>query len=114
MHVTAPTLDDLLMGVYKKLLVSKKRVMPSRGKIIEETGALLEIKNPRARLSRTESRGKVFSCLGELLWYLAGTNDLEFISYYIPRYKDQVFLDKGFGRLKSHLKILNHRFDCFQ
>lgn len=87
MYITAPTLDDLLNGVYKKLLTSKNRVKPSRGKIMEETGALLEIKNPRARLSRTESRGKVFSCLGELLWYLAGTNDLEFISYYIHRYK---------------------------
>lgn len=87
MYISAPTLDDLLRRVYKKLLASKNRVKPSRGNIYEETGALLEIKNPRARLSRTESRGKVFSCLGELLWYLAGTNNLEFISYYISRYK---------------------------
>lgn len=86
MYISAPTLDDLLRRVYKKLLVSKNHVKPSRGSIYEETGVLLEIKNPRARLSRTESRGNVFSCLGELLWYLAGTNDLEFIRYYIPRY----------------------------
>lgn len=62
---------------------------------------LLEIKNPRARLSRTESRGKVFSCLGELLWYLAGTNDLEFICYYILRYREDSEDDKtiygGYG-----------------
>lgn len=88
MHISAPTLDDLLRGVYKKLLASKNRVKPSRGNIYEETGVLLEIKNPRARLSRTESRGKVFSCLGELLWYLSGTNGLEFISYYIAHYKN--------------------------
>lgn len=88
MYISAPTLDDLLQLVYKKLLASNNRVKPTRGKIYEETGVLLEIKNPRARLSRTESRGKIFSCLGELLWYLAGTNDLEFIGYYISRYKD--------------------------
>lgn len=88
MHIAAPTLDDLLRGVYKKLLVSKNRAKPRRGNIFEEAGVLLEIKNPRARLSRTESRGKVFSCLGELLWYLSGTNGLEFIRYYIPRYED--------------------------
>lgn len=87
MYISAPTLDDLLMRVYKKLLSSKNRVNPTRGSIIEEIGALLEIKNPRARLSRTESRGKIFSCLGEFLWYLSGTNTLEFIRYYIPRYE---------------------------
>lgn len=89
MYISAPSLDDLLRKVYKKLLASKNRVKPSRGNIYEETGVLLEIKNPRARLSRTESRGKIFSCLGELLWYLAGTNDLKFICYYIPRYKNE-------------------------
>ena len=88
MYIRAPTLDDLLRNVYKKLLSSRNRAKPSRGNIFEETGVLLEIKNPRARLSRTESRGKVFSCLGELLWYLAGTNDLEYICYYLPRYKE--------------------------
>lgn len=30
----------------------------------------------------------VFSCLGELCWYLSGIDDGEFISYYIPAYKD--------------------------
>jgi len=101
MYISAPTLDDLLMRVYKKLLVSKNSVKPTRGKIMEETGALLEIKNPRARLSRTESRGKIFSCLGELLWYLAGTKDLEYICYYIPRYRgeseDEKTIYGGYG-----------------
>lgn len=88
MYITAPTLDDLLRRVYTMLLSSKNRVYPSRGEATELAGVLLQIKNPRARLSRTENRGMLFSCLGELLWYLAGTKDLAFISYYIPRYKD--------------------------
>jgi len=29
-------------------------------------------------------KGKVFSALGEWLWYLSGTNDYSFINYYIP------------------------------
>ena len=49
---------------------------------------LLEIANPRARISRTETRGKLFSCLGELCWYLAGRKDLAFIKYYIPKYRE--------------------------
>jgi len=47
---------------------------------------VLELKNPLARLSRTETKGTVFSCLGETLWYLARSNDLKFIKYYIGIY----------------------------
>jgi thymidylate synthase len=50
---------------------------------------LLKLTNPRARLSHTERKGKVFSGLGELLWYLAKSNDLEFISYYIEQYRKE-------------------------
>jgi thymidylate synthase len=31
-------------------------------------------------------RGKLFSCLGELLWYLRGSNELAVISNYLPKY----------------------------
>src|SRR5262245_51702905 len=57
--------------------------------MIEITGALLRLRNPRARLSRSQSKGKMFSAIGELLWYLAGENDVHFISYYIPQYKKE-------------------------
>jgi thymidylate synthase len=49
---------------------------------------LLRLSNTRARLSHTEKKGKVFSGLGELLWYLAGSKDLRFISYYLQQYKE--------------------------
>src|SRR5437879_735593 len=43
--------------------------------------------NARARLSRSENRGKSFSALGELLWYLSGRNDLSFIKEYVAAYE---------------------------
>ena len=86
MYIKAKTLDDLMRRVFELLLASTNRIKPSKGEAREEIGVLLEIENPRVRLSRTESRGKPFSCLGELLWYLAKTNDLNFIKYYIPMY----------------------------
>ncbi len=109
--------------VYKKLLKTKNRASPSRGKILEETGVLLELKNPRARLSRTESRGNVFSRLGELLWYLSGKNDLEFISYYLPSYKKdsednktiyggygpRIFNTRGQNQIDNVLRILEEK-----
>jgi len=88
MYLTAETLDDLLLKVYRRLL--RKRgasdITPTKGHTTEIYGVLLHIKNPRARLSRAERKSTLFSCLGEFLWYLAGTNKLDFIQYYIPRY----------------------------
>lgn len=89
MYITAGTLDDLLHRVISKLLKSKNRIKPTRGEATELPGVLLQLTNPRARLSRTEKKGVLFSCLGELLWYLAKTKDVRFISYYVPRYKDE-------------------------
>ena len=83
---TGGTLDDALREVLTELLDNSARIKPSRGAARELAGVLIEIANPRARLSRTASRGRIFSCLGELLWYLAGSDDLEFIRYYIKSY----------------------------
>jgi thymidylate synthase len=86
MYLSANTLDDLLRRVYEKLLGKSKSVIPSKGANKEIFGVLLQLTNPRARLSRTDRKGTVFSCLGELLWYLSKGNDLDFISYYLPEY----------------------------
>ncbi len=74
------TLDDVMRLAIKELLSSGELIEPTKGQAKEITGALIEISNPLARISRTETKGKPFSCLGELLWYLAGTNELDFIS----------------------------------
>jgi thymidylate synthase len=60
---------------------------------MEITGVLLELKNPRARISRTETRGTIFSCLGELLWYLSGDDSLEFMRYYVKDYEPKLLGD---------------------
>lgn len=87
MYITGKTLDDLLKNVFEKLLRSKNQITSTKGLSLEVDGVLLKLSNPRARLSRTETKGTLFSCLGELLWYLARTNDLGFIRYYLPNYK---------------------------
>src|SRR3989338_5785245 len=87
MYIRKETLDDLLRAVLRKLLTSMNRIKPTRGEATELIGVLLQITNPRARLSLTETRGRLSSCLGEFLWYLAKTRDLKFITYYLPRYQ---------------------------
>lgn len=86
----ADTLDDLLHSVLSKLISITDKIQASRGPFTEIFGAVLVLNNPRARLSRSESKGKIFSALGELCWYLSKTNDLAFMEHYLPSiYKDE-------------------------
>jgi thymidylate synthase len=65
------------------------RINATRGDNTELTGVLVELTNPRARISLTETRGKLFSCLGELFWYLSKGNAADFITYYIEQYAEE-------------------------
>ena len=86
MYLRADILDDLLKEAFELVISKGKPTEASRGRTLEVTGVLLELENPRARLSRSETKGRPFSCLGELLWYLSGSDKLEFIERYIPAY----------------------------
>jgi thymidylate synthase len=96
-YLSASTFDDMLRFVIEAIEADGQTIKPSKGDARELTGVLLELTNPLARVSRTETRGKPYSCLGELCWYLSGTNKLDFISYYIPRYKNYADGDVVFG-----------------
>ena len=86
MHLRAATLDDVLRELYPALMEHGAPVVASRGPNSELIGVQLELEKPRARLSRTETRGRPFSALGEFLWYLTRDNRLDFILPYIPAY----------------------------
>jgi thymidylate synthase len=86
MHIRATTLDDLLLAVFQRIEDSGERVRASKGWNTELSGVVLELTNPLARLSRSETKGTAFSCLGETLWYLAKSNELTFIRYYLSNY----------------------------
>jgi thymidylate synthase len=89
MFIKASNVDDLLRHVLTRLLRGGSRIRPTRGAADELTAVLLCLTRPRSRLSRTEAKGKVFSCLGELLWYLSPSDDLGFISTYLSHYIDE-------------------------
>lgn len=102
-HASEESIDDLLRAVFKQLLTGRGNfeVDSSKGRSTEVFGALLELKNPRARLSRSFSKAKAFSPLGELFWYLAGSNSVDFIKHYIPNYpkliKNEVTASGAYG-----------------
>jgi thymidylate synthase len=112
MQATSDTLDGLLRNVLAELLKQEEVVKAHRGDFREVFGACLHLKNPLARLSRSESKGKIYSALGEFLWYLSGDTGLDFIDYYIPRRfqdesDDQVSLRSGYGDRLSNWRGIN-------
>lgn len=124
MYISTETLDDALLELYPALLArTKDSVKASRGETAELIGGLIEISNPRARLSRSETRGKLFSSLGELLWYLSKDNRLDFIAPYVSRYTDEtedgVTIYGGYGprlfgpddhdQVRNVIKLLTER-----
>jgi len=102
-HASEESLDDLMRAVFKQLLTGRGnfQVESSKGKSTEAFGALLELRNPRARLSRSFSKAKAFSPLGELFWYLSGSDSVDFIKHYIPNYpkliRDEVKANGAYG-----------------
>jgi len=79
--------DDLMQAVIEHLLASKYRFeKATKGHGVELLGVNLRLTNPRARLSRSEMRGKIYSALGEFFWCLSGSNELSFIRHYLSRY----------------------------
>lgn len=88
MQIVAQTLDDLLRETYNALLEAGDGVTASKGSFLELRGATLRLANPRSRLSRSYHRGRAFSSLGELCWYLAGSESTEFIEHYISAYRE--------------------------
>jgi len=93
-HIRKETVDDLMRQVIELIQSFGKPIETSKGPCAEVTGILLELINPLARLSRTETRGKLFSPLGELCWYLAQSKQLNFIEYYLKRYKESAENDE--------------------
>jgi len=113
-----------LLALYPALLGrSPDTVVATRGETAEIIGALIEIEQPRARLSRSETRGKLFSSLGELLWYLSRDNRLDFIERYVPRYRDEsedgvgvyggygprLFGQRGYDQVRNVIELLRSR-----
>ena len=124
MYIKANTLDDLLRQVLSKLLLNQEWETASRGRFTELFAPLLHLTNPRARLSRSEMKGKVFSALGEWLWYLSRTNSYTFIDYYIPGqykketedgktvrsgYGERLFEFRGINQLNSVIDLLKRK-----
>ena len=85
--------DDLMHQAIQSLIESGEETSPTKGPAREIRAVSLELTNPRARLSRSETRGRVFSCLAELCWYLSRSERVEPIEFYLKPYRDYAEAD---------------------
>jgi thymidylate synthase len=90
MKLSGATIDDLVRQSIEAILESGSRIRSKSGDNQEVLGAYLELTNPRARLCQAENRSTLYSCFGELLWYLSGSDDIAFMKYYVPGYAKYV------------------------
>ena len=72
---------------WKSGSIDHEQGVSKAGNTVELLAVLLHLASPRARISRSENRGKPFSALGGALWYLAGSDKLDFIQPYVPAYR---------------------------
>lgn len=86
-HFEASTVDDLMHVAVDALRSEGSHIKPTKGSCTEIAPVTFELTNPRARVSRSASRGRFFSALGELCWYLSGSNRTEDIAYYVKYYR---------------------------
>jgi thymidylate synthase len=111
-HLMADTLDDLMRLVLEPLVASTEWEQATKGRFTELVAPVLHLTNPRARLSRSETRGKAFSPLGEWMWYLSGANDYAFVEYYVPTgyvddAPDRRTVPNGYGERLANLRGQN-------
>ncbi len=79
-------LDEILRTLYFELSKSTDTFNASKGKGQDLLGQEVVLKDPRARISATATRGRLISALAEFCWYMAGSADLDFIRFYLPDY----------------------------
>jgi thymidylate synthase len=111
LEIERDSLDEVLIALYGALLRSPLKNNGSRGENTDLLGVALRIRNPRARLSRSENRGRPFSALGELLWYLSGSDKLEFIAPYLPKYKEDARDGVLYGAYGPRLFDMHGKFN---
>lgn len=79
-------IDEVLRKLYNVLSKSTDSFTASKGVGRDLLGPKVILKDPRARISATATRGRLISALAEFCWYMSGSANLDFIRFYIRSY----------------------------
>lgn len=101
------SIDELYYELCNELVEHGREVNVRNMSTKELIGKSFVLQNPRKRLLQNkERRLSPYYALGEWLWYMSGSNSLEFISYYAPsmwKYSDdKKTLNGAYGKRIKH------------
>lgn len=101
MYVEKNSLDDIIHELLTTIKNDGSDQTNSKGKNKEIIGVYVKLTNPLNRISTSFAKSIFVSPIGEFLWYMSGSNKLNFIEYYIDEYKkasnDQNILNGAYG-----------------
>lgn len=124
MNFAGDSVDDLIQKSVPFVLKSSTHLEWSKGWGRERSFVTFRLRNPLARISMSDSRGVLFSALGELLWYMSGSDDARVMDHYIPQYSSwtaddgctsagaygpRLFPPQAAGQLDNIVSILRRR-----
>lgn len=88
------SMDEIEEKIIKYLFEEGVEVAPRKNRCIEIIGCGFTLKNPRNRIIyNPERKFNLCFAVGELLWYLKGSNNCDMITFYNKRYSQ--FSDNG-------------------
>ena len=114
---TFPTVTEALPFICSRLLDIGDEVGSRNGRVRELLNTRIVITDPQQReVLSLNRKANVFAQIAETMWVLAGRNDIEWLSAYLPRAKDYSDDGKvwrgGYGpRLRDVTLFNGHRLD---
>lgn len=88
MYIEKHSLDDIVHELLVKIQKYGINQNNSKGPNKEILGAYIKLANPLNRISTSFAKSIFVSPIGEFLWYMSGSDKLNFIEYYIDQYVD--------------------------
>lgn len=83
-----PSLEDAYLAELAETLDCGNEVSPRSLTTLERTNCAFRLRDPRARVIRVDAMAwSTHFAIGELLWHLAASNDVEFIAYYSDKWR---------------------------
>lgn len=95
-------INQIQLDLFRLLLESNNRVSPRGMDTIEISPVLIELSNPRNRITSLKSREwKLPLALGELCWNLSSSVNVDFLSYYTKNWElfatDSIIRESCYG-----------------
>lgn len=101
MYIEENSLDDVVRKLLLAIKDEGKEQINSKGVNTEILGVYIKLTNPLNRISSSFEKNIFVSPLGEFFWYMSGSNNLDFIKYYISKYdifsNDKAKLNGAYG-----------------